>query len=566
MKKQRGNTVARKLLIAFLTLSAVIAAVSGMGIYSLSELTAAMGETEKAMDTLPAVTGMLTDLSAMQSSARDAVINFHNSDLYEADQKKYEASRASSLKRLEQFRGVQTGGDLTKKLQEAEKALKNSLIPKMDSVFEFTDQNQLAQADTALQESYPYETQLTDTYTSLMNDRIQSAKTNHERNRSMARALCTVLIGLSAAGIAASFLLSRRLSLSVSRPVRELADTALEFSRGVLTVRVRHVTDDEIGVLATSLNAAFDTLEKIVREISEILTRISRGDLTPAGVAEYDGDFRPVSDALDRILASLNRTFSEIRAVSGEVDLGAGQASDSSRQVARNAVEQAGATEQLFSSIGELSRTAGSNAGKAMRAADRVEETVRKLADGNGRMKQTLAAMEEIEHSSGEIQKVNELISHLAMQTNLLALNAAVEAARAGEAGKGFAVVASEVRNLAAQSAAAAKQTAQLVEASLLRVREGFEIADGTARSLNESVEEMEKISAEMKDIRLDFENQTAAFRQISQAVDAISDVVQKNTASAKDGASAGERLMLSANSLKEKLDSVRLREKSASA
>ena len=566
MKKQRSNTVARKLLIAFLTLSAVIAVVSGMGIASLSELTAAMDETEKTMDTLPVITGMLTDLSTMQSSARDAVINFHNSELFETDRKKYEASRASCLKRLNALGSIPAGPALSKKVRGAGKTVSGILVPQMDSVFEFTQKNQLAQADDLLQKSYPYETQLADTYTALMNDRIRSAKENHERNRNMARTLCAALALLSAAGIAASFRLSRKLSLSVSRPVRELAETASKFSRGVLTVRVRQETDDEIGVLAASLNAAFDTLEKIVREISEILTRISRGDLTASDVAEYDGDFRPVSDALGRILESLNRMFSDIRSVSAEIDRGAGQASGSSREVAQNAVEQAGTTERLFSSIGELARTAENNAGKTVRAADRVEETAKKLADGNARMNRTLGAMEEIEHSSGEIQKVNKLISHLAMQTNLLALNAAVEAARAGEAGKGFAVVAGEVRDLAAQSAAAAKQTAQLVEASLLRVKEGSEVAAGTARSLHESVEEMGKISAEMKNIRLDFQKQTSAFRQLAQSVDAISAVVRKNTDSARDGASAGEHLRRSAELLKEKVDSVRLREKSAPA
>ena len=91
-----------------------------------------------------------------------------------------------------------------------------------------------------------------------------------------------------------------------------------------------------------------------------------------------------------------------------------------------------------------------------------TQNTIQEASKGQKQMKNMVGSMTDICKMSEQMKKVMKTIDEIAFHTNLLALNAAVEAARAGQHGKGFTVVAEEVRNLAARSAKAAKETAAL--------------------------------------------------------------------------------------------------------
>jgi methyl-accepting chemotaxis protein len=141
------------------------------------------------------------------------------------------------------------------------------------------------------------------------------------------------------------------------------------------------------------------------------------------------------------------------------------------------------------------------NAEHATQANHLMTDTSQVVSTVNASMEQLSASMIEISKASEETSKIIKTIDEIAFQTNLLALNAAVEAARAGEAGAGFAVVADEVRNLAMKAADAAKNTANLIEGTVKKVKEGSEIVEKTSvefSNLSGSAEKIGELVSEM--------------------------------------------------------------------
>ncbi|MEM5788178.1 MAG: methyl-accepting chemotaxis protein [Syntrophobacteraceae bacterium] len=253
---------------------------------------------------------------------------------------------------------------------------------------------------------------------------------------------------------------------------------------------------------------------------------------------------RNITKPIARVVEGLTEGADQVAAASGQV-------SSSSQQLAEGASEQAASIEETSSSLEEMSSMTRQNAENANKANHLMNSTKATVSRAGLSMEQLTASMEEISRASEETSKIIKTIDEIAFQTNLLALNAAVEAARAGEAGAGFAVVADEVRNLALRAAEAAKNTANLIEGTVKKIKEGSELVVKTEQEFREVAVSVGKSGELVGEISAASVEQAQGIEQVNKAVGEMDRVVQQNAANAEESASASEEMNSQAEQMK---------------
>lgn len=359
-----------------------------------------------------------------------------------------------------------------------------------------------------------------------------------------------------------AIIITNRLANHISKPAKEMSNCADALSKGNLQVEIANYNQDEIGILAEKLKETIDTWRCYISEIKRVLAELSKGNFDIQVEDIFKGDFIEIKEAITNIIDSFNQTFYQLHITSEQMSASSDQVAQGASVLAQGAVEQTESIDSLLGKMDDIAKLVIQNAEKAKEINEKALQQNRQMENSNMSMEKMIQSMDIINETSQEISKVIEVINGIAFQTNILSLNAAVEAARAGEAGKGFAVVAENVRDLASQSAKAAKDTETLIEKSIQAIHTGNQVAKDTEQSMEDMfvlVEETVRLVEEITEASI---GQSEVVERVKQNVGDISTVVQTNSATAQESSASSEELYHYVTELKDAIARFKRKEK----
>jgi methyl-accepting chemotaxis protein len=336
--------------------------------------------------------------------------------------------------------------------------------------------------------------------------------------------LLSMVIMIVAIGL--SLFMARQMTRTILSPLRKIAEAIEDMSDGNLTKRIEVVWKDEIGDIATHLNAFAEKLWKT-------LIQFSKGSIVASSTATLlDNAAKQMTSGIEEAVVQVN----SVATASEEM-------STTSSEIAQNCVSATKSSEKAN--------------GAAVAGESVINETVAVMDRINSIVKASSKTVGSLGERSDQIGEIINLINDIADQTNLLALNAAIEAARAGEQGRGFAVVADEVRKLAERTTVATKQIGQTIKAMQTETKQavvsmedgvkavemGTQDAQKSGDALKDILKQINMVTSEISQIAVASEQQTATANEIAQNIQHISGAMEETARNVSENADAASQM-----------------------
>jgi len=382
-----------------------------------------------------------------------------------------------------------------------------------------------------------------------------------------------------------------RLSRGLTNQVNHIMGLLTEIGKGNYQARTMVVSNDELGVMAQTLNGMLDnitiliqsqeerdTIQESIMKLLEEISALTEGDFT--GRAEVTEDMTgAIADSFNAMADQFSDIISKVKIATESVDTTSEEVARQTMTLAEKNMEQVkevsgavAAIDKMAQSIQEVASSAQRSASvsrqsqvNAQEGAQAVTETTKAMADIREQINETARSIKRLGESSLEIGNIVQIIDDIADRTSILALNASIQAAMAGEAGHGFAVVADEVQRLADNSSNSTKQIEVLVKSiqneikevtnriddGISKVVQGSKLADGAHAKL----QEIEKVSNDLAEL---IESITAATTEqvhasttISQTMKEVGEISRESSLSSQDTAASMNVLSKTARDLR---------------
>jgi methyl-accepting chemotaxis protein len=419
------------------------------------------------------------------------------------------------------------------------------------------------------------------------------AQIAHSRNMSVLAGVVLALLG----GIFITWLVNH----TVNKPVREITNVYASIGMGDFDARAKVNTTDEMGTMASSLNAMLDNTlnliqsqderDRIQDSIMKLLDEISsltEGDLTARAevTEEITGSiadsFNAMAEQLTQVVQSVKGATHQVGATSSEISSTTEKLAETTEKQAvqiSEAIEEinsmAAAMRQVAEYAVNSTKVSEQSTLHAKQGAQAVEHTNQAMASIRERVQETARSIKRLGESSQEIGNIVQIINDIADRTSILALNASIQAAMAGDAGRGFAVVAEEVQRLAERSASSTKQIDTLVkniqgeineagtsmDESIQRVSEGTKLA-GDA---HEKLQEIQKVSTDLakmiQSITSAADKQAKVSETIATTMESVGEVSTKTSSESIQTAVSMRNLAETADKLRQSVEVFKIAE-----
>lgn len=552
----KKETIEKKLTASIFKVSTITAAAAILGVialiiisnrysYALRNFGFAQGDIGTAM----------FEFADIRSSLR-AAIGYDNEDAINTVVKQHEVNKTEfneAFARIEDTI-VSDEGRVTYDAIKAELDKYWELDTKIMELGATTDRAKCIEAqEIALSELAGIYDSIYEKLTNLLDVKVAEGNNLSQKLMIVEWCLVAAIFIVIALALVLSAKIGKRIAKRISVPLIQLGDRLKTFAAGDLVSPFPAVeTGDEVEIMEQDAREMADNLDAIISDIGEVLGEMSSGNYTVRSkISEkYNGDFKKLYESMRALRDQMTETLLSIGEASKQVSAGSDELANASQGLAEGATDQANSVMKLHSTISDITEAMERSAQSADDSYIKAQEYADAADKSRQEMDTMMAAMERINDSSTKISDIISEIESIAAQTNLLSLNASIEAARAGEAGRGFAVVADQIRELADQSAKAAVDTRELIEASIHEVSEGNAVADHASKAIESVMDGIKQIAEFSKSLKVMMEEQAEAMRQAESGVNQISGVVESNAATAEEASATSQELSAQATML----------------